>query len=366
MKFTIEKNIFTKITGQLNRLIISRPPSPILGTIKITLKDNQLTMIATDLERAILAHYPVRIEEEGECCVLGKTLNDLLNSINNDKLKISLQGNDLQIFSSNLETHLSIMSADDFPRIPEIKTSKELTITSKDLKKALDKTLFTVSYDIARPILSGILFNIDKDQVILAGTDAFRLSEYKINNVQKIEFDNSFVLPISTANEVYKILNSSEVDKVTIKVGSDQVEFVIDEFTVVSKLIIGKYPDYQKIIPNENQQRVVIGKEEILSSLRTAEVFSKNNSNVVNLEFGDSGLSIKSQASGVGSYETRIECDQLDKNYSINVNIRYLIEGISSISSDDIAFFIQSETSPFVIKSMETSDNYLHLIMPIN
>lgn len=366
MKFTIEKNIFTKITNQLSRMIVSRPPSPILGTIKISLKDNQLTMIATDLERAILANYPVRVEEEGECCVLGKTLTELLNSISNDKLKISLQGNDLQVFSNNLETHLSIMPASDFPKIPEIKSETELIVSSSELKIALEKTLFAISYDIARPILSGLLFDIKPETATIVGTDAFRLSEYRIAIQNNLKIESNFVLPINTASEVSKILANCESKKTIIKISPDQVEFSIDEFIIVSKLIIGKYPDYKKIIPSEDTHSTTIIKEDLLNSLKTAEVFSKNNSNVVNLEFSENGLNIKAQASGVGSYETRIECQELDQDYSINVNVRYLIDGINSISSDDVEVFIKSETAPFIIKPTKNPDNYLHLIMPIN
>lgn len=366
MKFTIDLESFKQTIGIISRTSPNRPAISVLACTKIEVKDNTLTMTTTDLERAVVATAQVRVEEDGECLVLTKTLHDLISQINNDKVKVSLIDKELKVFSNNLETAMSVVDVEQFPKVPELDDkANSFEIDSESLKTALLKTQFCASIDQARPVLSGVYFNFENDSTRIVATDSFRLAEYRIKNKNRSSIN--FILPIAAAIELQRILgalNSGTIVK--LKASDSQVEFYFSNTKLISKLIYGKFPNYLEIIPTNISQRIAIDKQELLQSLRAAEIFSRSNGNIVKLKFENKSLNIHSQAAGVGNYENVIELEEsVENSLESSLNIRYLTDCINAVDGEIVFCFSQDSAKTLVVQGSLENDNYRHLIMPL-
>lgn len=349
---------------------------PILNNILIEAKEGNIKLIATNLEIGVICTIRGKVEKEGSFTVESKILSDYVSLLPNKKVDISSNDKELSIECDNYKTKIMGMSAEEFPLIPVVDKEDFYSADTEEFKKALSQVVFAVSNSETRVELSGVLFSFDNSRLNLAATDSYRLAErgliVKHNGDDGSELKR-IIVPAKTIQEVIRILSGVKegVDGdneniIKFYITENQILFTIGTIELVSRLIDGQYPDYKQIIPVISKTNSVINRNELMRAVKAAALFSKSGVNDINMDFPleKNRLVISSTSGASGENITELESVVNGDDNGVVVNYRYLLDGLSNITTDNVKIEIVDANTPCVLRPEKDSD-YLYIIMPI-
>ncbi len=340
---------------------------PILKNILIKSEDNKIIFSATNLELAVNYRVPGKIIEGGSLTIPLNIFSNIINNLTTERITLENKNFNLLIKTDNYEATVQGLNPEDFPIIPKINhTDKFIKINSGIFKSALLKVINSIQYSEIRPEINGCLFGYQLDYLKLTGTDSFRLSEKIISADQfKSNFEEGFeiIIPLKTLQEILKTVpNDSELD---ISVNQNQILFKTGELEIISRLIEGKFPDYQSIIPQELKSELVINKSELVNALKLTSIFS-GRVNEIKLKIGENKkfLEIYSADSAVGENHYLLPAKINGHNLDISFNGRYLLDGLKPLEDKEIILGFNNDNQPAVVKS-PADKNWFYILMPI-
>lgn len=349
---------------------------PILNNILIRAENGIIKLSTTDLEIGIVTTVRGKVEEEGVFTVEAKIISDYVSLLPNQKTELNLKENKIDVLCGNYHTVIKGQSAEEFPLIPQIERNIFYKVKADDLKKALSQVVFAVSNSETRLELTGVLFTINKDELVLTATDSYRLAEkkIKIETNSTSEAGGKVIVPAKTLQELSRVLSAVRTESVDDKSNElsfyytdNQILFVLNETELVSRLIEGQYPDYQQIIPQNIETKATVEKNELVRAVKAAAIFSKSGVNDVNLDFPEKqNKVVVSSSSGLsGENITNIEAEVSGRDNGMVVNYRYLLEGLNSITGDKVNIQVVNGNAPCIMRAASGDEGYLYLIMPI-
>ena len=362
MKLTCDKNEFQELIILAERNSSKNPSLPILSAILLKAEKNKLTIISTNLEVGFEAYLPVKITKDGEAAVSGRVLLSLLSSMPEEPILLEKLENTLKISSKNSSTTIKCLPHEEFPILPKISDGDYFSIKSTILAKSLASTVIAAAITNTKPELASILISAQqKTPVIFAATDSFRLAEQR-TNIQTKPFN--LLLPQKTAVEVMRIFQDLEED-VAMRFNKNQISFSSKYLCLISRLIDGKFPDYQGIIPKQFSTQAVLDKNSILGSLKAASVFSSKLSDVgIKAEPKDNIIEIKASSSETGEHKSQISAKISGDAIQATFNFRYLIDAVSHLRDDKIFLGFNGPDKAILVRP-EKDTAHLHLIMPM-
>ena len=356
-------NIIQNIIGK--NLIL-----PILNNILLETKNGRLKISSTNLEIGIDTWITCKVEKEGKITIPAKPFSFFINNLPNDKIELELKKDLLLLKCNNYKASFKSLTADEFPIIPKVENDFFCSIPSNIFRKSLMQVVNIASLSESRPEISGILFKFEKNNLKLVATDSFRLVEKNIYNLNyNNETNESIIVPQKTIQELIKI-SSFKDEEIKFKMDKNQIIFDFSHTQLVSRLIDGQYPNYEKIIPNDFNLQVVLDREEFLNIIKTSSIFSgKNNSVKIIIYPKKSIIEFLSEDPNLGNNICEINVEITSKEektekIEIDFNYKYLIDGLSNLEDKKVIFGINNENSPMIIKGIE-NNSYLYLIMPI-
>ena len=353
-------NIVSKAVNNNNTL-------PILNNLLLVAKDQTLTLSATNLEIAIVEPIQAEIIQEGSITVPAKLLQSYVSLLKNEDLSLTLNDNKLlSIESSKSSTTINTIEALDYPNIPKIESDISLSLQAAEFLKALNYTSFACSINTTQPVLAGVFLEISKENLTFAATDSYRLSEYKIPQAIAIEENLQVIIPQRALQELSRIITSINPNDITIYLSKNQVSFQIENVTLISRLIDGKYPEYSKILPKAPNTEAKIDKEELNTALKRVNLFAKeaNNSIHINLDQAKQTLIIKSDQTRVGQELSEIPVAVSGSDNQISINSQYLTDLLAVLNVLEINMGVNEKTTPVKITEPDNS-NFLYIIMPL-
>lgn len=346
---------------------------PILNNVLIEAKEGGLKLSSTNLEIGISCQVRCKVEDGGSFTVDAKLLSDYVNLLPNDQININLEKDDfLKISCRNSNTKMKGIAADDFPVIPEIEKNNPFKIKIKDFKKALSQVIFAVSVSETRPEISGVLMSFnkfEKGKLFMVGTDSYRLTEKNIPILGSSE-EKEVIVPVKTLQEVLRILSnlkdqSNAVEEMEVYLSDNQILFVCDSVELISRLIEGQFPDYKQIIPTETKTKVTIATSELTKAIKTVALFSKTGIFDINLLFEPAkGLIMQATNAQVGESKAELEVAFEGTFNETTLNYRYLLDGLSNITADEVELSLVDNNIPFIMKP-KGDDSYTYIVMPI-
>jgi len=370
MKVSILQENLSKGLNIVNRFILPRAQLPILNNFLIKTEQGRLKLSATNLETGINLWLGAKVEKEGEICVPAKNLTEYISLIPPQKINLEVEKNFLKITSESYQANFISLAASEFPLIPTLKKKPEISLNNKDLALAISQVAFAAAQDEGRPALTGVLFKIKKDRLILAATDGFRLSVKEISGLKSGEegkLQKELIIPARALIEVGKIISEAGEENnlgLTITPESNQIIFSTSEVEIISRLIEGKFPDFEKIIPEKSKTQVTIETEGLLQAVRAASIFAREAANIINFEIKGSKLEVSSNNPQLGENKVTLEAKTEGEGGKIAFNSRYLLDFLNSVKSDLVSFEMTTSLNPGIFKP--TNDkSYLHIIMPI-
>ncbi len=360
-----ELNIVQNIIGKNLTL-------PILNNILINTEKKQLKLSTTDLEIAIINYMPCKIEKEGSITIPGKVFVNLINNLPNKKLEISAKNNIITIKCENYKSIIKGLNVNDFPIIPKIKKEPIIEIDSIIFKNSLEQIINFASLSDIRPEITGVLLDYSSDKEIkLTATDSFRLGEKKINlnegKVKKQEKEKgSVIIPYKTTQELIRIISNLDQEEVIkISIENNQILFNFSKIQIISKLIDGNYPNYQSLISQQFNTKVIINHEEFLKAIKLSSFFSSKINDVrLKINNTKSAVGIFSQDIEIGENHSEITAEIKGNAIEIIFNYKYLLGGLNSIKAKKVILGLNNETSPGILKP-EGDESFNYIIMPI-
>jgi DNA polymerase-3 subunit beta len=362
IKTTNEKLLgpLQQVTGIVER----RHTLPILSNVLITASGSKVEFLATDLEVQITAKADIDGAAEGSVTAGARKLYDILRSLPND-VEVSLEAKEsrMTVRAGKSRFNLQTLPAGDFPRMVEARdASKTLTLPQKALKDALGLVQFAMAVQDIRYYLNGVLFSVDKDVLRVVATDGHRLS-YASRALGGDHGTVEAILPRKTVLELIKLLGDTD-EPVSLAIGSNQARFAFGGIEIVSKIVEGKFPDYQKVIPTTHKNRVSLERATLAQSLNRAAILSNEKIRGVRLVFTKDALSIictnNEQEEAEEGLALEYDGDPLD----IGFNISYLLDVLNHVESETVTVAMGDSNSSALVQ-MPGREDFKYVVMPM-
>lgn len=363
MEFICLKEDLDKAINIVQKAVSARSTLPVLEGILIECGD-RLKLTGNDLEIGIECFAEACILEKGSIVVNSRVFGDIVKRLPGSEVKIKTGDNfTLYIECEYSHYELNGLDASGYPAIPVIKKENAFTIKQETFKDMIRQTVFAVSVDETRPILTGSLLECKNGQVSMVSCDSFRVAVRR-NRIEDENFDLSIVIPGRILNEVSKILQDGKED-LNIYCTKSQVQFEMGEYKLVSRLLEGEYFKYESFIPKEYETTVVIDRQKLLSSIERASIVIMVDERRYPLNFNIEGDKMVIQTTtNMGSAREELLADIEGSDLEIRFNPRYFIEALRVIEDDVVEVGFTTDVGPCVIKPVD-GDDYIYLIVPL-
>lgn len=350
----------------VNKAISPNNTLPVLNNILIKAEGKKLYFSSTNLEIAISCSIDADVRSEGAITVPAKLFTSYVSFLTDEKVELNLiEGTSLSINSSSSHTKIKCISADEFPLIPKVEKGQEITLKVNDLYSSINETVFAASSNTSRPVLSGVLFLCVGETMKLVATDSYRLAEKSLKPIKKPEEDVYAIIPSRTMVELAKIIGKAEGKEIKINVSKNQILFSVDGIELISRLIEGKFPDYEKIIPKESKTKIEVSIEDLALTLKRVSLFARENNNSVKLSVTNDGkMLVSSDETKVGEEKAELNIKIEGENNKISLNAQYLLDVLTYLGDDKVALSMNDKSSPAVINPVKDED-YVYIIMPL-
>jgi len=375
MKVTILQENLARGLGIVSKAVSPRSTLPVLANILIASDEGRLRLSATNLEMGITCWIPARIEEEGSTTVPARTFIDLVGTLPTDQvlLKLDAQTQTLNVRGGTSTNDIKCIDAQEFPPLPVPDLDGAVQINVGDFREMIHQVVFAASSDEARPVLMGVLIQVEKDKLTMAAADGFRLSVRKAVLSTPSPSPVSAIVPSQALKELARVATDGE-DPIymVLPKGRGQVVFRVKDVEVVSQLIDGTFPDYQQIIPRSYKSRTLVSTSSLLKACKQAEIFAREGSNVARFniksaqgEMQPSEVEISATSEETGKNETIVEATVDGGGLLIAFNVKFLREALEVIRTPNVALETSAPNAPGVVKPVG-DDQFLHVIMPMH
>lgn len=374
MKVTVLQENLTHGISTVARAVSPRSTLPVLANILVATDEGRLRLSATNLEMGITCWIGAKVEEEGSTTVPARTFSDLVSTMPNPQVSLSLDARTqtLNVRSGASTNDIKCIDAQEFPPLPVPDFENAIHINVADFKEMIQQVAFAASSDEARPVLMGVLVNVDKDTVTMAAADGFRLSVRKAVLSSPVTQSVSAIVPARALLELARVASDGEqMIQMVLPKGRGQVVFRVKDVELVSQLIDGTFPDYQQIIPRSYKSRTLVSTASLLKASKQAEIFAREGSNVVRLNIKNSGelqpgeVEISAHSEETGSNETIVEASVDGIPLLIAFNVKFLREVLEVIKSPNVVIETSAANAPGVVRPVG-DDHFLHVIMPMH
>ncbi|MBI3152112.1 MAG: DNA polymerase III subunit beta [Chloroflexi bacterium] len=375
MKVTVLQENLARGLSVVSRAVSPRSTLPVLSNILIATDEGRLRLSATNLELGITCWIAARIDEEGSTTVPSRTFSDLVSSMPSDQVQLTLdvKTQNLHVKGGASNNDIKCIDAQEFPPLPTPEMKDAVQLNVADFKEMIHQVAFAASTDEARPVLMGVLMNVEKDKVTMAAADGFRLSVRKAQLSQGVSQPINIIIPARALNELARVASDGEEPiYMVVPKNRGQVLFRVKDVEVVSQLIDGTFPDYHQIIPRNYKSRTLVSTASLLKACKQAEIFAREGSNVARLDIKESKgemqpseVEISATSEETGKNETIVEATVDGGSVLIAFNVKFLREALEVIKTPNVALETSAANAPGVVKPVG-DDNFLHVIMPMH
>jgi DNA polymerase III subunit beta len=366
MKIIVQSGELKKYLGIVNRGVSSRPQMPILSGVLLKAENNEVSLVSTDLEISFWLSLSAKIEEEGEVVVPAKLFSELVSGFPSGNVSLSVDKHIVKIEVDGIKSEIVGQSADDFPSIPR-STKPQMIVRAGDFRQKIDRVCVSAARDDTRPVLTGVLWEINNEKVSLVATDGYRLSvDGLMLSKTDLEKESRLILPARSLQEISKMLGETGVDDFSLEFdkSNQQVIFQVGEIEVTSRLIAGEFPPYQQIMPNTYSSRAVFGKVEILEGVKRASLFARDNANIIRLEMNEGCIYVRAESSQIGTSVSKVVAETEGGDLTVAFNARYLLDYLASCTSEKVVWETEGELKPSVFRN-EDEEGWIQVIMPV-
>ncbi|HEC18204.1 MAG TPA: DNA polymerase III subunit beta [Gammaproteobacteria bacterium] len=366
MKFSIQRETLLKPLQTIVGVVERRQTLPVLSNILVTVGDNQLSMTATDLEVEMIAKVPLEGAEGGDVTIPARKMVDICRALpEGATLNVTLDSEKqrVTVHSGRSRFNLTTLPVTDFPSVDEITSQFSFSLPQKVLKRLIEKTSFAMAQQDVRYYLNGLLLEISPGMVRAVATDGHRLAmcthECDISPSDTLQL----IVPRKGVTELLKLLEETE-DNVDVALSANHVKLQLGDYVFTSKLIDGRFPDYERVIPKNSDKHVVSDKETLRQALVRTSILSNEKYRGIRLRLSNGLLQAQANNPEMEEAEEEIEVDYTGNELEIGFNVGYLLDALGAVNEDSISLDLGDSNSSCVVRPQE-EDSCTYVIMPM-
>ncbi|MDT7827388.1 DNA polymerase III subunit beta [Pricia sp. S334] len=368
MKFIVSSTYLLKKLQILGGVINTSNTLPILDNFLFDLNQDKLTVSASDLETTMSSVLKVDSDNEGTIAVPARLLLDILKTFPEQPLTFVVEDNHTVEISSNHGKYaLAYADGAEFPKAVELADPSSTTLMGDILATAIDKTIFASGNDDLRPVMSGVFFQFSTENLTFVATDAHKLVKYRRDDVSASE-TAEFIMPKKPLNLLKGVLAGSESD-VVIEYNDSNARFSYEDTELICRLIDGKYPNYEAVIPKENPNKLSLSRNQFSSSVRRVAIFSNKTTHQIRLKIAGAELNISAEDIDYSNKaEERLTCSYQGDDLQIGFNSRFLTEMLTNLDSDEVTLEMSLPNRAGILTPSDGLDEGEHvtmLVMPV-
>lgn len=363
MNISVRQGNLAKALSAVSRIATTRTGLPILANILMRADDNQLTLSSTNLEVAITYNTRVQINESGAITIPAKLLADFVSNLPNTTLSLSTEGSKIKVETDGYRSTMNTNPADDYPALPEPSGDKSFQIDAGTLKKAIARTAPIVSADVSRPVLTGVYLHTSEGDLYMAATDGYRLAQSRL---MKSDEEISAIIPGTSLEIIRQLISDGDVE---VRLDDEQISFIGEDITITSRLIDGKFLNYQQLIPKLDNYIIKVPRDDLIKTVKLTEPFARVSSNtiIVEVDVAAKILKVRSITSQLGENVSEIEIDiekAGEQEFKVCLNLKFLEKALSLVDGDMATIGFNGDVLPVVVSGADA--DYRHVVMPVN
>ena len=364
MKFSIQREVFLQPLSQVVGVVERRQTLPVLANFLLVARDGQLSVTGTDMEVELISSVSTDVSQEGEITVPARKLVDIVRALpDGSNIQFSVKDEKATMSAGRSRFTLSTLPAAEFPATDQVETLEDVSLGEASFKTLLDKTAFAMANQDVRYSLNGLLLDFSGGNLRTVATDGHRLAVCDHADDVSLSQDRQLIVPRKGVMELVRML-SEDKDKVTLALGRNHVRLVKDGTKFTSKLIDGRFPDYEAVIPVGADKQIMVDRDTFIHALQRAAILSNEKYHGVRLEASGGVLKIVAHnpqhEEAVEEIEAEMNFDQL----AVGFNVTYLLDALSAIESEQVSLELKDANSSCLISAPD-SDLNRHVVMPL-
>ena len=367
MKFIVSSSQLLKQLQVLGGVINSNNTLPILDNFLFEVSENQLKVSASDLETTMSAVVTIESDSSGSIAISARLLLDTLKTFPDQPLTFKTEGDSIiEISSDQGKYDMAYFGGDEFPKSVSLPSPSKTIIPSNILATAISKTIFAAGNDDLRPVMSGVFFQFSSQNLTFVATDAHKLVKYTRTDVTA-DKTAEFIMPKKPLNLLKGVLSGEE--DVTIEYNDANAKFTFENFVLICRLIDGKYPNYEAVIPKENPNKLNVDRASFQNSVRRVSIFSSKTTHQIRLKMAGTELNISAEDIDFSNKaDERLNCDYQGDDMQIGFNSRFLSEMLSNLSSNEVLIEMSLPNRAGILTPIDGTDEgeqITMLVMPV-
>jgi len=367
MRFKTNKAKLNQAVSRIQSIVPPKSTIPILSNILFELEDNKLNLKVTDLDVSMTSHIDVEVLKTGSITVPAKVFSEIVKELPDYDLDISATENRMEIKCGSGIYKLSGFAAEDFPKLPEVHLGRQVKVNARSLCSMIRRVLFAVSRDETRPALNGILWHTSEEGLNLVATDGHRLAKITRSDINIPGQKKDIIIPPKVLENLIKLTHEN-AEEIGLILNDNSIVFVLDDAVITSRLLEGPYPNYEQVIPKDNDKSLLIEKDLLQAAVKRVAILS--NSLTHQVKFGIKQDMLELSATNFdfgGEAKENMTVSYKGEDMDIGYNANYILDVVKQIDFDEVRFELNNPTTAAVIKPQKMSENEscLFLIMPL-
>ncbi|MGH8036705.1 MAG: DNA polymerase III subunit beta [Stenotrophomonas sp.] len=364
MRFTLQREAFLKPLAQVVNVVERRQTLPVLANFLVQVQNGQLSLTGTDLEVEMVSRIAVEDAQDGETTIPARKLFEIIRALpDGSRITVSQAGDKITVQAGRSRFTLATLPANDFPSVDEVEATERVAIGEATLKELIERTAFAMAQQDVRYYLNGLLFDLRGDALRTVATDGHRLALCETELEKTSGAKRQIIVPRKGVTELQRLLESGDRE-IELEVGRSHVRVKRDDVTFTSKLIDGRFPDYEAVIPIGADREVKVDREALRASLQRAAILSNEKYRGIRVEVSPGNLKISAHNPEQEEAQEEIEADTTVSDLAIGFNVNYLLDALSALRDEHVVIQLRDSNSSALVREA-SSEKSRHVVMPL-
>jgi len=363
MKFSVNKEDILRELQLFQGIVEKRNTMPILANILMNVSEKEVELIGTDLEVGLKSHFSAQVKETGSISVSGKKIFEIVRSLAEGGISFDeSEGHMMEVSSGESQFKVLCLPKEDYPQVPEPKFEHKIILPLNKVKEMIDRVYFAIAQE-QRYYLNGALLILKDNSIELISTDGHRLAYTSIQTGNlKLDKEISGIVSKKALSELRKF----EEGDIEFDLDENNIFFKVEKRTLISRIIEGKFPNFEAVIPKENKNTLALSREEMTNAIRRVSLLSTERSRGIKLNIEKNQIRLFSSNPEIGEARDKVEAEYEGDEIEIGFNSQYLLDFLTATKSEKIYFDLKDENSAVLMRA-ETEDDmkYIYVLMPM-